>query len=248
MPANPFSAGATSGVWCMIDSPLVISAVASAGFDWISLDIQHGGFDRASVIRTLQLLAGTTETPVFVRTSRNDSGQIGWALDAGAIGVIVPMIETADDARAAVASTFYQPLGRRSWGPLTDFWATPSPSAADANASVICGVMIETPEALANVDEIAAIEGIGLLFVGPHDLSLALGTTPDALIADTSTDAPLTRIRQAARDAGIPVAVFGGVPERAARFRELGFEHVSVATDAGLIALGAAESKRIGGA
>ena len=102
---------------------------------------------------------------------------IGAALDAGARAVIVPQVESAADAQRAVAAAFYPPIGRRSWGPLGRMWDGPTLTVEEANRSTTCAVMIESAQALSQVEEIAAVDGVGQLFVGPHDLSLSLGTT-----------------------------------------------------------------------
>ena len=112
--------------------------------------------------------------------------------------MIVPPIESAAEARLAVAATFYPPVGERSWGQLGRIWGGAALTAEEANSSTTCAVMIESAAALESVDEIAAVDGVDQLFVGPYDLSLTLGTTVPALLDDDSDASPLTRIVQAA--------------------------------------------------
>jgi 4-hydroxy-2-oxoheptanedioate aldolase len=230
--------GPSSGVWAQIDSPAVVAALASVGFDWVCLDAQHGLFDRAAVAAALR--SGVAATPIVVRVSSNSAAEIGAVLDAGASGVIVPLVDTVHDARLAVASSFYPPLGSRSWGPLAGLWNAPVPTAPEANSRVACAVMIETAAALAEATSIASVPGVAMLFVGPFDLALALGLTLDELLADETEASPLTRVVAAARTAGISTGAFAGTPERGALLRRRGFDHVVVATDSGLLAAGAA--------
>ncbi len=231
----------------MIDDERVVSALHRAGFDWVCLDAQHGAYDRGSVIRVLAASpvpddGGARAVPILVRAAANDVAGIGTALDAGADGVIIPLVDDAAAAVRAVDACFYPPIGRRSWGPLTGLSGAHVRSVGEANAAVLCAVMIETEGAVRALDEIAAVEGVGMLFVGPFDLALALGLELDALLADESADSALGRIVAAARAAGLRTGAFGGTPERAARLRERGFDHVVVGTDTSLIALGAQQA------
>jgi 4-hydroxy-2-oxoheptanedioate aldolase len=225
----------SNGLWCFINSPSVFGALARSAVDWIALDAQHGEFDRRALIAAGQALT-TSGQPFAVRVARVDAGEIGLALDAGASTVIVPQVDTADDAGLVVAAAHYPPRGTRSWGPLAPLWGRDAPNAADATPQV--AVMIESARALSNVKEIAAVPGVDLLFVGPFDLALSLGIALDDLLDDA--DGPLRRIREAADAAGIGVAAFAGTPERARVLRDRGFGCLAVATDTGVIAAGAA--------
>jgi 2-keto-3-deoxy-L-rhamnonate aldolase RhmA len=158
--------------------------------------------------------------------------------------VIVPQIESAAEARLAVAATFYPPVGERSWGQFGRIWAGAALTAEEANSSTTCAVMIESAPALASVDEIAAVDGVDQLFVGPYDLSLTLGTTVPALLDDDSEASPLSRIVQAATAHGRTVGGFAGTPELAERFRERGISCVAVASDLWITAEGARAALR----
>jgi 4-hydroxy-2-oxoheptanedioate aldolase len=160
-----------------------------------------------------------------------DFAFINAALDAGSTAVIVPQIESADQAAQAVAATFYPPRGGRSWGQLEQTWGRPVVEAQDANARTTCAVMIESEAGLDHVEEIAAVPGLDLLFVGPFDLSLSLGTTVPELLADHSPGSPLGRITAAAQSRGLFVGGFGGNPDDAVRFRSHGISCVVAATD-----------------
>ena len=230
--------GPSNGVWCDDASPGMVARLAGLGFDWVCLDAQHGGYSRSEIIDVARSFpAGPAE--LVVRVPSCDFAAIGAALDAGAGAVIIPQIESAAEARLAVAATFYPPVGERSWGQLGRIWGAATLTADEANSSTTCAVMIESAAALESVDEIAAVDGVDQLFVGPYDLSLTLGTTVPALLDDDSEASPLSRIMQAAAAHGRTVGGFAGTPELAERFRERGISCVAVASDLWITAEGA---------
>jgi len=231
--------GRADGVWCRLGEPLTVAQIARGGPAWLALDAQHGAFDDSAVIATMLALATVRERPpVAVRVAGLSDPLIGRALDAGADIVVVPMIETAEDALAAVRAAHYPPLGRRSWGPMSDLWGAVPPSAVEARPAL--WLMIETQAGLDAVEEILAVPGVTGVFVGPFDLSIGLGRDlPDLLAADGRED-PLPKIAAAARRTGKGAGAYAGDPERARQLRALGFSRVAVATDQSLIALGTA--------
>jgi 4-hydroxy-2-oxoheptanedioate aldolase len=232
------------GAFSFIDSPAVIEALSASDLSWLCLDAQHGRWDDAGVLAALDLVGGAAtgaegRARILVRPRAADFGLIGRALDAGAAGVIVPMVDGVGDARRVIDSAYYPPLGRRSWGPIRSPYGAPADVAA-ANDGVFVAIMIETLGALAVVDEIALLPGVDMLFVGPFDLSAALGTTVDELLADRSADAPLARVAAAAAAAGIRFGAFAGGPERAAAFAAHGADFITITSDTDALALGAA--------
>jgi len=230
--------GVLLGGWSMLASPAAAALLAASGVDWLCLDAQHGEHDDASVRQVCS--RRDARVPVVVRPPANDLAWIGRALDAGAAGVVVPMVDDAAQARAAVAACRYPPLGGRSWGPLGGAYGASVPSAGQANAAVRVSVMVETAAALAAVDEIAAVPGVDEVFVGPFDLSLSLGRDVDDLVGDPAHDAPLRRIVAACERAGVRPAAFGATAERSAALLALGFRSVVVTTDVAALSLGAA--------
>ena len=236
--------GPSNGVWCDDAGPGMVARLAGLGFDWVCLDMQHGGYSRTEIIEAARSCPpGGVE--LVVRVPSCDFTAIGVALDAGARAVIVPQIESAADAQRAGVATFYPPIGGRSWGPLGRMWDGPTMTSEEANRSTTCAVMIESADALLQVEEIAAVDGIGQLFVGPYDLSLSLGTTVPALLDDDSESSPLTRIVQIAAAYGRTVGGFAGTPELADRFRERGIPCVAVATDLWITSEGARTALRL---
>ena len=224
------------GAFSTSGSPVVARDLLEAGLDWVCLDAQHGRWDDASVLSALDLLHGQAGQ-VVVRVRALDLGLIGRALDAGAGGVVVPLVEDAAQAAEAVAAVRYPPLGRRSMGPMRAAYGELGEVAA-ANAGTFLAVMVETASALADVDAIAGTAGVDAVFVGPFDLSLALGTDVVSLLADDGPSAPLPRVVDACRAAGVRAGAYAGEPERAARMLELGFDWVAVTNDHAAVTAG----------
>jgi 4-hydroxy-2-oxoheptanedioate aldolase len=227
------TASPTVGLWSSVADAAAVRLLAAAAPGWLVLDAQHGTWSDGTLAAVLPLL--DTPVPVWVRLADDRAAGIGRALDAGAAGVIVPMVDSATQAAAAVRACRYPPLGQRSWGPAAPLVGRPAVPPVEANQAVRCAVMVETATALAAVDAIAATPGVDMVFVGPFDLALALGRTVDDLLADDASDAPLPAVVAACRDAGVRTGAFAGDQARAERLVALGFTDVVVATDAGLL-------------
>jgi len=223
----------TLGAWCMIPGALTAEALSGAGFDWVLIDMQHGCMDydmALSMIRAVDL--GAAEP--IVRVPWNDPGIIGRALDAGALGVVIPMIQSAADARRAVDACLYPPAGSRSFGPVRVSLRDGPGYFAKANDRVAVIPMIETAQALAEVEEIAATPGVDALFVGPFDLSIALGLPPGDNDGNPVFDAAIARIAAAAKTAGVATAVLSNSRVAPLRIQQ-GFQMVCVMTDINLL-------------
>jgi 4-hydroxy-2-oxoheptanedioate aldolase len=227
----------TLGAWCMIPEPLTAEALGRAGFDWVLVDMQHGCMDYETALNMIRAIDTTPALPVL-RVPWNDPGIIGRALDAGALGIIIPMIQTADDARRAVDACLYPPKGRRSFGPVRVGTRDGPGYFMEANDRVAVIPMIETPEALANVEQIAAVPGVDALFVGPFDLSIALGLPPGDNDGKPAFDAAIAKVSAAARAAKIATAVLSNA--RVAPLRiEQGFRMISTTTDINALSMAA---------
>lgn len=224
-----------AGVWAALGDARTTLALERAGFGWVGLDAQHGHFDDAS-LRGFFALRHEKSAPVLVRVAANDLTLIGRALDSGADGVIVPLVQDAQQAEAAVAAALYPPRGTRSWGPLPGTGA--HPGGSESMPRPLCAVMVETARAVADVGVIAATPDLDMVFVGPFDLALALGVDVDELLADTDEGAPLPTVVRACREAGVLPGAFAGSPERAAALRVHGFSWIAVTTDSGVLRLG----------
>jgi 4-hydroxy-2-oxoheptanedioate aldolase len=231
------------GAWCSISSSYVVEVLGSCGFDWICIDLQHG-FAAVDSLVPMVHAAAITQTPALVRVPRLDAGMIGRALDAGAAGVIVPMVNSAAEARAAVAACRYPPDGIRSWGPARLMLGDAEYSAGQANARVHCLVMVETLDAVRNLDEIVRVAGVTAVFVGPSDLAVDMGLTPRrGAIAGQHAEA-LAQIARTCREHGMPAGIFGGTSQAVMQYAEMGYSIVAVATDAALIRSTATEMLR----
>jgi 4-hydroxy-2-oxoheptanedioate aldolase len=219
------------GYWAVLDNPVGTERLARTGYDYVALDAQHGLIGYSGLLRGLTAIDAAGGCVGLVRVEANDITPIGRALDAGAAGVIVPLINTAADAAAAVAATRYPPVGIRSYGPMRSGLRI-GPEPALANRSVVVLAMIETPQGLANVEEIAATPGLDGLYIGPSDLTLAVGgaTPSDAAVADVF-DKALTRVRNACEASGITAGIHTASGTIAARRLAEGFTFVSVASD-----------------
>lgn len=166
-----------TAVVCTIPSATITQALAASGVDAVIVDLEHGAVDYGSAHAMIAATAGTDCAPL-VRVAENDEVQIKRALDLGAEGIVFPMIKTADDARNAVASLHYPPRGTRGFGPFLaqSRWQTSLPAyQADIEDQLICCLLIETVEAVANIDEICAVEGVDVVVLAAFDLSTSLG-------------------------------------------------------------------------
>jgi 4-hydroxy-2-oxoheptanedioate aldolase len=224
------------GYWVVMDSPAATERIARVGYDYVCLDQQHGLMSYSGLRNGLMAVdAGArlseADTVGIVRVATNDLTWIGHALDAGAAGVIVPLVDSAADAARAVDNAKYPPRGIRSYGPMRSELRL-GPTPADANAQTLVIAMIETQSGLENVESIAATPGIDGLYVGPSDLSLALGAAfpGDPAIAEPFA-AALTRIQAAASAAGIPVGIHAASGDIAAERMAVGFTFSTVASD-----------------
>jgi 2-dehydro-3-deoxyglucarate aldolase/4-hydroxy-2-oxoheptanedioate aldolase len=218
-------AGETVGChWLMLGAPVLAELAADAGAQSIVFDLQHGGWDRSALMHAITAIGG--RAPSLVRTADASDFAIGSALDAGAHGIIVPMISSAAECASVVAASHFPPAGRRSGGgprPMADFGAYRT-SMTD---HMLVSVMIETAEGLADAAAIAATPGLDMIFVGPSDLSLAIGAGPGSPVFDDG----LKRVLEAGHAAGVPVGIYTGNLEQAAQRSAEGFRFVVVASD-----------------
>ncbi len=227
----------SAGVWLGLGDLQAAEAMASVGFDWLCVDLQHGFIDAADLAKILTATATSATTPL-VRVVANAFDQIGKALDAGAHGVIVPMVNTAEEAAQAVAACRYPPHGRRSNGPIRGV-SNAGDYLSSANTEIACILMIETAEGLANVDAIAATEGVDALFIGPVDMCLTLGLGASDFAAPKFLDA-LNRVVAACAANDKPAGIFGYTPQLASKYLSEGFTFASIGTDTGFMRSAAA--------
>ena len=234
--------------WTGLPAPLNAAALARGGFPVVTADMQHGVHDEASVIASVQAVHLAGSTPgVRIPVGRFDLASR--VVDAGAQVIIAPMINTVEDARALVDATKYPPVGKRSWGPALalDIWGADAKAyLSGANTLTVCLAMIETGQAMDNLDAILEVEGIDGVFVGPSDLSITLADG-----ARLEPEAPhvldaAERIGRRAREAGRIAGVYAFDAQRARAFVARGFTFVAVGSDAAALKAYAADGHALG--
>ena len=217
------------GTFVAMRSGLAAAMVARAGCDYVLIDNQHGEWDDASRIEAIRAVYLQNVVPM-TRVRANDYGLIGRALDSGILGVIVPMVNSAEEAKAAAYAMRYAPRGGRS---TADNLAAQfgSDYGAWANDEVFLAVQIETAEAVANAEAIMAVDGVDACLLGPADLALSLGTvqgTPEHTAA-------VLQVLEACRRTGKIPGIFAGTPALARRWIEAGYRFITVGADARLL-------------
>lgn len=232
-------ADASYGLFIVSGSPLMAEACASRGPDWLVLDMEASDAGRRELTQMLQALNGAHAFGI-ARVPSNTRQQIEAALDAGAHGLIVPKVSSAAEARAVVDAAFYPPKGTRGLNPIRSsaFFTDMADYFAHANARVLVGVQIETAEALRNLPEIAAVNGIDLLFVGCGDLAAELGHMGDVDHADVH--AATAAVLEACRAAGKIPGIFAYSSALARRYRNMGYSFIAIGNEVKLM-LGAIE-------
>ena len=230
----------TLGGWLSIPSSYSAEIMAHQGFDWLCIDTQHGLIDYTYAVPMLQAIS-TTDTVPFVRVPWNEPSIIMKYLDAGAYGIIVPMVNSAAEARRAVSACRYPPDGIRSFGPNRVTYYAGRDYAAGANEEVACVVMIETAEALVNLDDILSVPGVDAAYIGPADLSLALGLPPRGDNDDPRHVAAVAQIREACLRHGVVPGIHTGGAAFAAGCARQGFKMILLTSDTAGMVRGAAQ-------
>jgi 4-hydroxy-2-oxoheptanedioate aldolase len=222
------------GLWSVVPGSFGAEILSGTGVDYVCVDQQHGIIGYDAMVPMLQAIDAGGAAPI-TRVLSGDPYGIMKSLDAGAWGVIVPLVNSADDARSAVAACRYPPRGVRSYGPSRAAGVIGSGDPEVLDAEVMCFVMVETREALDRVDEIAATPGLDGIYVGPSDLALSLGLTPTLEIREDEHAEAIERVREACARNGIAAGIQSPSGEWARRHAEAGFDMVTVATDASLL-------------
>lgn len=221
-----------------LNDPVIAEMFGRSGIDWIWIDDQHGTYDRASVLRAIQVVGLTGASPI-VRVASNDFFRIGRALDAGALGVIVPMVNSPEEAEAAVYAAKYPPAGGRSRGGARLFLLGEDYFEA-ANQNLLVAVQIETRAAIERAQEIAAVEGIDCLMLGPADVALDLGVP----MGSDEHEAALAEVLVKAKAAGKPAGFPCGTVQEGMRRAEQGFRLVTCGSEFGMVRAGLAAAQQ----
>jgi len=220
------------GGWLSIPSSLSAEAMGRAGFDYVCIDLQHGLIDDATAADMLVAINATDATP-FVRVAANDFAAINRVLDAGALGIVIPLVHSSDDVERARSACHYPPLGTRSFGPVRAGITFGADYFDRANQEVAVVPMIETRQAIEEIESIVSVPGIDAVYVGPNDLSLSLGQTPGL-----DNDGPFARACQSVATTCAAQGVAAGIhasADLAPKHVENGYRMITVVGDLGTL-------------
>jgi len=220
----------TYGLWLGIPSPVSAELAAITGCDYVCIDQQHGLIGYEHLVSMLFAI-GTAGPIPLTRVAANDPSQIGKALDAGACGVVVPMVNSAEEAARAVSACRYPPQRNRSYGPIRAARVMGAPVPSELGEAALCVAMVETREGLEQLAEIAGTPGIDAIYVGPADLAVSLGLPPGLDKSEPEHVAVVERILAACKAAGIGAGIQCGSGKSARQFAARGFNIVTVAKD-----------------
>lgn len=224
--------------WCSIGNSFTAEIMAAQGFDSITVDMQHGALDYAHLLPMFQAMRASGAC-LMARVPWNEPGIIMKALDAGAYGIICPMVNTSEEAARFVSYLRYPPLGQRSYGPTRVSVSAGANYAAEANGEILAFAMIETADAMENLQAIAATPGLDGLYVGPADLTLSLSQgrlAPGFDREEPEMIAALQHIVAACRVNNLRAALHCGTPDYAARAIGWGFQMVTIGGDSRFLA------------
>jgi 2-keto-3-deoxy-L-rhamnonate aldolase RhmA len=229
--------GGTLGTWIKLSSPESVEIMAYAGFDFVVIDLEHTTLDLAAASTHIAMARALGVDPL-VRVPDHGPSVIQRVLDAGAAGVVVPHVDTVEQARAVVRATCFPPRGDRGsggtsragrWGllPRTEYLEY-------GNEQALCVVQLESEAAMRNTREILAVDGIGAAFVGPADLSMSMGVTAGS----DEVDRLVTSALEAAAAAGVPIGTASATSDQARAALARGYDYVVVSNDTSILASG----------
>jgi 4-hydroxy-2-oxoheptanedioate aldolase len=224
--------------WLAIPNAFSAEVMAHQGWDTLTVDMQHGVIDYQAMVGMLQAISTTPTVPI-VRVPWLEPGIIGKTLDAGAYCIICPMVNSREDAQKLVAYSHYAPRGTRSFGPVRALLYGGPDYPQHANDTIVTFAMIETAQALDNLDSILSVEGLDAIYIGPSDLSLSMGCRPVFDDVDPPVAQAIAHILERATAHGLKAGVHNGVPSVALARAAQGFRFVTVSSDARLMAAGA---------
>ena len=241
-PVNPFKSWCAAGMpkpapigtWLMACSPTTAELLGHVGFDWCVVDMEHTPIDYTQMVEILRAVAITPMVPI-TRIPWNDTVLVKRALDAGAQTLMFPFVQTSEEAKAAVAATRYPPDGVRGVAAINrgNRYSTAGGHPSEANEQIGVIVQLETPEAIARMDEIAAVPGVDALFVGPGDLAASMGLIGQ--IGHADVQAALKAAAEKAGALGKPIGIVGGTTDMVQGFISYGFTYVAIQSDVAML-------------
>ena len=239
IPTNRFKQGLKAGrtligLWAQSGHAAISEVVADAGFDWLLIDGEHAPLEVPTIVDQLRVIE-PTGTPAIVRPAWNDPVILKRVLDTGAQTLLVPYVQDAEEARRAVASARYPPAGTRGVAATirANRYGRTANYHASANDQICVLVQLETGEAVARLEEIARVDGVDGLFIGPSDLAASLGHLGNN--AHPEVRALITAACRRARAVGTPIGILAPVEADARAFLEMGFQYVAVGSDIGVL-------------
>ncbi len=216
--------------WLSIPNSFTAESMAKMGWDSLTIDLQHGMNDYSTSISMLQAIANSSTIP-FARVPWNEPGIIMKMLDAGTCGIIAPMINTKEECEKFVSYCRYPPLGQRSFGPMRAQLSFGLDYHQDANTQIITLAMIETQEAVKNIDEILSVENLNGIYVGPADMSLTYGLKPQFDVKEDPVFSNIKLIVKKAKEHGKIAGIHNGTTEYAKEMISLGYQFVTISSD-----------------
>lgn len=227
--------GRQIGMWSGLASPVAADIIAHSDFDWVLIDMEHGPNELGNVLHQAQVLAGG-EAPVLARPPWNDTVTIKRVLDIGIQTLVIPFVQNADEARAAVAATRYPPDGVRgvAGGSRCSHYGRVPGYHANAASEICVVVQLETAEAIDRLEEIASVDGIDALFVGPADLAATMGHLGN--LQHAAVQAKIAEAADRAAKVGIPIGSLAVDPDVARKYFDYGYSFIAVGVDTVLLA------------
>lgn len=230
----------TIGCWLSLPNAYSAEAISNLGFDWVCIDMQHGLIDYTDLTVMLPAISTTNTTPI-VRVPWNEPYEIMKALDAGAYGVIVPMVNNREEAERAVHACRYPPLGNRSFGPIRAALYGGKGYAQEANDQIACIAMIETKEGTDKLEEIVTTPGLNGIYIGPADLALSMGLPVRGDQPEPEHLEMVQHILATAKKHKVAAGIHTSSLKYAQKYLALGFNFVTLGSDAGHMTKNAAQ-------
>ncbi|MEE2778837.1 MAG: aldolase/citrate lyase family protein [Acidobacteriota bacterium] len=218
------------GVWLSACSPFVTEQIAAVGFDWLLVDGEHSAVDLQTMVQMFQAVS-TRESMPLARVAWNDPVQIKRVLDSGAYGVVIPWVNTPDEARQAVSACRYPPDGTRGFGPWRAALYGGRDYAQHANEEIACIIQIETVSAIESIDDILSVPGVDGVMIGPTDLAMDMGLKPRADHPDPGHQDLCREVLEACQRHGVAPGIFTSGPDEAARRADEGWRFLPVGSD-----------------
>ena len=225
---------AAVGVWMVLGSPITAEIIANMGYDWIVVDTEHGSIDIGTTQSIIQAVSYTSTVPM-VRVPWNHPSFIKRALDAGAYGLVIPMVNSREEAVQAVQAARYPPLGIRSYGgPRARLYGGVD-YYEHANEEIAVIVQIEHIDAVNRVDDILSVEGVDAFFIGPTDLAISMGLKPGLDQTDPRHVEAVSKVLAAGKKHGVAGGIHVGSAEAANERIAQGFQFIGLSSDEGFI-------------